>query len=117
MKYEKKALRLLRLLGVNSSYLGFRYTACAVALNIQNPELIIYISKGLYVEVAARYNTSVPCVERDIRTIVEAIWARGDRRLLIQILGTEPDKKPRNASFIDALSQYLLEHPVRWPNG
>lgn len=116
MKYERKALQLLRRLGVNSSYLGFRYTACAVALNIQNPDLIIYISKGLYVEVAARYNTSISCVERDIRTIVEAIWARGNRRLLIQILGTEQDKKPRNASFIDAISQYLIEHPAWKPN-
>ncbi len=51
MKYERKALQLLRRLGVNSSYLGFRYTACAVALNIQNPDLIIYLSKGLYVKL------------------------------------------------------------------
>ena len=108
MDYEKETQRLLRELGVNSSYTGFRYTSHAVALTLSRPELITYISKGLYTEIAIQFHTTAGCVERDIRTVVNTIWLRGDRELLNHIFGTELQKKPRNTSFIDALSQYVL---------
>lgn len=49
MKYERETCNLLRRLGVNNSYVGFRYTVYGVIRAIANPELLIYISKGLYV--------------------------------------------------------------------
>lgn len=53
MKYERETCNLLRRLGVNNSYVGFRYTVYGVIRAIANPELLIYISKGLYVEISA----------------------------------------------------------------
>ena len=99
MKYERETCNLLRRLGVNNSYVGFRY-----------PELLIYISKGLYVEISAEYRTSIGCVERNIRTIISTIWLHGDRTLLNQVFGFELEQKPRNGAFIDALSHYVVEH-------
>lgn len=58
MKYERETCNLLRRLGVNNSYVGFRYTVYGVIRAIANPELLIYISKGLYVEISAEYRTS-----------------------------------------------------------
>lgn len=55
MKYERETCNLLRRLGVNNSYVGFRYTVYGVIRAIANPELLIYISKGLYVEISAEY--------------------------------------------------------------
>ncbi len=52
MKYERETCNLLRRLGVNNSYVGFRYTVYGVIRAIANPELLIYISKGLYVEIS-----------------------------------------------------------------
>ena len=63
MKYERETCNLLRRLGVNNSYVGFRYTVYGVIRAIANPELLIYISKGLYVEISAEYHTSIGCVE------------------------------------------------------
>lgn len=108
MNYESETSNLLRRLGVNNSYVGFRYTIHGVSCVIRNPELLVYISKGLYVEIAACYHTSVGCVERDIRTIVNTVWLHGDRKLLNQIFGYNLVKKPRNGAFIDALAQHVM---------
>ena len=59
MKYERETCNLLRRLGVNNSYVGFRYTVYGVIRAIANPELLIYISKGLYVEISAEYRTGI----------------------------------------------------------
>ena len=110
MKYERETCNLLRRLGVNNSYVGFRYTVYGVIRAIANPELLIYISKGLYVEISAEYHTSIGSVERNIRTIISTIWLHGDRQLLNQVFGFELEQKPRNGAFIDALSHYVVEH-------
>lgn len=110
MKYERETCNLLRRLGVNNSYVGFRYTVYGIIRAIANPELLIYISKGLYVEISAEYHISTGCVERNIRTIISTIWAHGDRNLLNQVFGFNLEQKPRNGAFIDALSHYVVEH-------
>lgn len=110
MKYERETCNLLRRLGVNNSYVGFRYTIYGVIRAIENPDLLVYISKGLYVEISAHFNTSIGCVERNIRTIISTIWLHGDRNLLNQIFDIELEQKPRNGAFIDALSHYVTEH-------
>ena len=110
MNHEKEISNLLRRLGVNNSYVGFRYTIYGVIRSIHDPDLLAYISKGLYIEIAARYHTSVNCVERNIRTIINIVWLHGDRILLNQIFRIELKQKPRNGAFIDALAHYVVEH-------
>lgn len=110
MNYEREAINLLRRLGVNNSYVGFRYTTYGIIRAIHNPDLLVYISKGLYVEIAARFHTSTGCVERDIRTVINIIWIHGDRELLNEIFDFTLEKKPRNGAFIDALAQYIIRH-------
>lgn len=110
MKYERETCNLLRRLGVNNSYKGFRYTAYGVGRAIHDPELLTYISKGLYVDIVSRFQTSIGCVERDIRTIVKTIWEHGDKMLLYEVFGFETEQKPRNGAFIDAVAHYVVEH-------
>lgn len=110
MKYERETCNLLRRLGSNNSYKGFRYTAYGVSRVIQDHELLTYISKGLYVEIACRYLTTIGCVERNIRTVVKTIWEHGDRKLLNEVFGLELDQKPHNGAFMDALAHYVVEH-------
>lgn len=110
MKYDRETSYLLRCLGVNNSYVGFRYTVYGIIRAIHEPELLIYISKGLYVEIAARYGTSTGCVERDIRTVINTVWLHGDRELLNRVFGFTVDKRPRNGAFIDAMAQYVMNH-------
>ncbi len=52
MNHEKEISNLLRRLGVNNSYVGFRYTIYGVIRTVHDPTLLAYISKGLYVDIA-----------------------------------------------------------------
>lgn len=107
MNYEREISNQLRRLGVNNSYVGFRYTIYGVARTIHDPTLLAYISKGLYVDIAVHYQTSVGCVERNIRTLINTIWLHGDKKLLNEIFNFELSQKPRNGAFIDALANYI----------
>ena len=86
MNHEKEISNLLRRLGVNNSYVGFRYTIYGVIRTVHDPTLLAYISKGLYVDIAVHYQTSIGCVERNIRTLINTIWLHGDRKLLNESL-------------------------------
>ena len=110
MNYERETSDILRRLGVNNSYVGFRYTLYGVSCIVQDPSLLIYISKGLYVEIAAHYQTSIGCVERNIRTIINTIWIHGNRELLNEIFNFNLEQKPRNGALIDALAHYVVRH-------
>ena len=61
MNHEKEISNLLRRLGVNNSYVGFRYTIYGVIRTVHDPTLLAYISKGLYVDIAVHYQTSIGC--------------------------------------------------------
>lgn len=108
MIYEKDISNLLRHLGANNTYAGFHYTIYGVIRTAQDPTLLTYISKGLYVEIAAQYQTSISCVERNIRTLINTIWLHGDRKLLNKVFNFELNQKPRNGAFIDALTDYII---------
>lgn len=97
---------LLRSLGANGSYLGFYYAASAIDIVMKLPDPI-YQCKWLYNEVADLYHTTPFCVERNIRTVVDAIWNMGNRELLKEIIPYPANSKPKNAQFIDGLSSYL----------
>lgn len=107
-RYMKSTQKLLRQLGANGSYAGFKYTVFGITKTIQNPELLIYICKGLYNEIAVQYHVEAGNVERNVRTIIDVIWKHGNRELLNEIFGRELTEKPKNTSFFDALSQYIV---------
>lgn len=112
MKYERETCNLLRRLGVNNSYVGFRYTVYGVIRAIANPELLIYISKGLYVEISAEYRTSIGCVERNIRTIISTIWAAwrpysSEPGLRLRV-GTEASKRRLHRCALSLCCRTLL---------
>ena len=59
-------------------------------------------------DIAVHYQTSIGCVERNIRTLINTIWLHGDRKLLNEIFDFELSQKPRNGAFIDALVNYIV---------
>lgn len=110
MKTAKKVEHLIRRLGANGSYIGFHFTVSAVTKSIEDRRLLLYITKGVYLEVALENNTTVKCVERDIiRTVIGVIWKYGDRELLNTVAGRELREKPNNREFIDMLARFVEE--------
>lgn len=59
-------------------------------------------------DIAVHYQTSIGCVERNIRTLINTIWLHGDRKLLNEIFNFELSQKPRNGAFIDAPANYIV---------
>ncbi len=111
IKWEKEAERLWRKLGANGSYAGFWPAVYATARAVEEPELIAYVCKGLYIETAISCGFSPGCVEKNIRRLKEKIWMYGDKELLGEIFGDEmlTGRAPENRIFIDALAAHLRE--------
>lgn len=107
---EKNETRLIHdtlfRLGVNNSYLGFLYvTSCTIRV-LENEEWLCQI-KVPYIDTAAEYHTTSKCVERNIRTLLSAIWENGNRELLSEIAGMSLNRRPKNKAFIGMLAEYV----------
>lgn len=110
---ESAPHKLLRELGANGGYLGFYYAASAIDVALQNIGSF-HQCKWIYNEVANLYHTTPFCAERNIRTVIDAIWETGNRKFLKEIIPYPVDMKPKNAQFIDGLAHYLSEHIEEW---
>ena len=101
---------LIRSLGISGTYLGYYYLCTAVKLVLEDPGCLLMISKILYPKIALIHHTTPACVERDIRTVINLCWTRGDRDRLCQIAGCRLQRKPTNGEFIDLLVTYCRKY-------
>lgn len=108
-KIEWAAEHTLRSLGLCRTYKGFGYLIYAVGLTAQDIDILTYICKGLYKDIAKKFHTTDSCAERNIRTIKKAIWRTGNKTLRLEIFGEEyRDSVPKNAQFIELLTCYII---------
>lgn len=98
---------LLKELGIHRTYKGYYYVAEAVKLVMQDASLLLYISKSLYPAVARTYDTTISCVERNIRTVITACWDSEYVTDLESMAGVRLYRKPTSGEFIDILANYL----------
>lgn len=94
-----QACGLLRRLGVTANYKGFAYTAYAMVLCAEQPDLLLLVTKNLYPEVAKRYRTTWQAVERNIRTVSRVVWERNPA-LLGRMADCTLVEKPRCSQFL-----------------
>lgn len=103
----------LRLLGLNNTYVGFFYLIYGIDVALKNPEVLTHVCKGLYIEIASRFHTSLHCAERNIRTARKAVFKSGNEELLFDIFGhVNKSDLPSNASFIDTLTYYIKHNLI-----
>lgn len=98
---------MLKSLGIHRTYKGYYYVAEAVRLVMRDASLLLYISKSLYPAIAKAYDTSISCVERNIRTVVTTCWESEYVDALEMIAGVPLYKKPTSGEFIDILANYV----------
>ena len=70
---------------------------------VENMDLLNYITKQLYPDIARKYGSSSSRVERAIRHAIEVAWTRGKPETMNQIFGYTIDTgkgKPTNSEFI-----------------
>ena len=111
---KQKIQLLLHTTGVFSYYYGYQYFIRSVELAVQNPERLQSIQKEIYITVASEFQTSITSVERDIRTIRDAMMKNGGEQLLVQMTGCPAwaHKIPYPRDLIAIFSEYLIQEAV-----
>ena len=97
-------------IGVPDAISGHRYVKYAIELATANPEIVHFMTKGLYPEVAKRFGTTPSRAERAIRHAIESAWDRGDLDVLERYFGNTVSiskGKPTNSEFIARIANYL----------
>ncbi len=110
MNYQEEIHKTLMKLGVKQSYSGYKFVVFGILNTINDIECLKYISKSLYMDIALKYNTTWQRVERNIRTVVSAIWKTDDKEMLKTICGDRVIKKPNNKEFFIILSDYIVKN-------
>lgn len=64
----------LQQLGAAANMAGFRYLHSILCRTVEDPSLVHGICTKLYPVVAEEYHVNVPCVERNIRTLLADVW-------------------------------------------
>ncbi|XCP84219.1 sporulation initiation factor Spo0A C-terminal domain-containing protein [Roseburia hominis] len=96
----------VRALGINATYLGYRYLIDAVEIVIEDEDTLLSVCSKLYPAVAERHHTTPDNVERNIRTAVNACWERGNRSILEKLFPYPIVAKPSSGELIDAIAEY-----------
>ncbi len=97
---------LLRKLGAPGCYKGFDQVVYAVQRLLESPRRIHEIVR-VYWEAADALQVGRDTVERDIRTIVKAVWNNPDHTLLDRVAGRTLCRRPKVSEFLDMLAYYL----------
>lgn len=108
---KTRVTQIIHELGIPASIVGYRYVRYAIMLVVQHPEMLNYVTKVLYPEVAKYFGSTGSRVERAIRHAIEVAWNRGDVDVLQQWFGytvSNTKGKPTNAEFIGLVADAIL---------
>ena len=110
--------KMLHELGMPSHIKGYQYIREGISMIYNNPGLIGGITKELYPELAAKFDTTVSRVERAIRHAIEVSWNRGNWDYMEEIFGHSVDidkAKPTNSEFIVTVADKLRLEIAKQP--
>ena len=66
-------------LGIKRTYKGYFFLIAALELAITDQKNLLYMSKSIFPFIVARYGTTYSCIERNIRTAINACWNSPNR--------------------------------------
>lgn len=101
---------VLHEIGVPAHIKGYQYLREAIIMTVNDIDTINSVTKVLYPEVAAKFNTTPSRVERAIRHAIEVAWDRGDVETLQKFFGytvSNVKGKPTNSEFIAMIADCL----------
>lgn len=113
---EIEITALLHEIGVPAHIKGYQYIRDAIAIIVDQRDLLSAVTKELYPMIAEKNRTTPSRVERAIRHAIEVAWNRGKLETLNALFGytVQNDKgKPTNSEFIAIIADKLrLERKV-----
>ncbi len=99
--WESRVTHELHMVGVPAHIKGYPYVRRAILMVMEKPELTHALTKELYPALARQFSTTPACVERAIRSAVDAAWMRGDPGIQQTYFTMD---KPSNGPFIAAMA-------------
>lgn len=100
---ESLVTEFIHELGVPAHIKGYHYLRTAIMMVVKDMDLLNYITKELYPEIAKTYQTTSSRVERAIRHSIEVAWTRGKPQTMNEVFGYTINTgkgKPTNSEFI-----------------
>ncbi len=100
----------LQQLGAASNMSGFRYLHAILCRTVEEPTLVHGICTKLYSVIAEEYHVNVPCVERNIRTLLMDLWDHTNAFVLSEALhypAARLHNRLPNAKFIAGATEAL----------
>lgn len=107
---ENDVTRLLHEIGIPAHIKGYQYLRDAIAISVEEEEILVSVTKVLYPTIAKRHNTTSSRVERAIRHAIEVAWTRGRLDTIHELFGytiSNGKGKPTNSEFIALISDKI----------
>ena len=107
---EALVTNIIHEVGVPAHIKGYQYLREAIMMVTKDIDVINQITKSLYPQIAAKFDTTPSRVERAIRHAIEVAWARGETNLMENIFGYTVNAmkgKPTNSEFIAMIADKL----------
>ncbi|MCF6460106.1 sporulation transcription factor Spo0A [Clostridium sp. Cult3] len=107
---EARITNIIHEIGVPAHIKGYLYLREAIAMVVEDIELLGAVTKELYPNIAEKYNTTPSRVERAIRHAIEVAWTRGKIDTIDNIFGYTVNTnkgKPTNSEFIAMVADKL----------
>ncbi|MDO4268095.1 MAG: sporulation transcription factor Spo0A [Eubacteriales bacterium] len=107
---ENDVTKLLHEIGIPAHIKGYQYLRDAIAISVEEEEMLVSVTKVLYPTIAKRHNTTASRVERAIRHAIEVAWSRGRLDTIHELFGytvSNGKGKPTNSEFIALISDKI----------
>ena len=108
---DEKISNIFISIGIPPHIMGYQYLREGIKMTINDPSIINNVTKKLYPEIGAKYDTSASKVERAIRHAIEVAWNRGRVDAVNSIFGVRVyigDERPTNSEFIALVADKLI---------
>lgn len=108
---EADVTNMIHEIGVPAHIKGYQYLRDAIALSVEDQEMMGSVTKILYPAIAKRNQTTASRVERAIRHAIEVAWGRGKMETIDEVFGytvSTAKGKPTNSEFIALIADKIL---------
>ena len=97
---------ILEELGVTRAYKGYRHTAYALELVLENENRLEAVTEEVYQETARHFHCHWTAVERNIRTVIQRVW-RINPTLLQKMARCSLTEAPTIRNFLSIVMAYI----------
>lgn len=112
--YNEKIAILLKKVGASPANRGWRYIKEAVEMVVADFSMVDGITKRIYPDIAKKFKTSAPAVERAIRYSVDQAFENMTTDMIYSVFGNTLSRrngKATNSEFITTIAELVTSEP------